>query len=69
MQAAAAANRNEMRDAEARVAQFADAVATFFHSVEEKGWTKVLRPFLNKGIEYSVKTVKSMLEQPAHEDV
>jgi hypothetical protein len=67
--ASASGNVQQQREAEERVAQFADAVATFFASVEEKGWSRVLQPFINQGIDYTAKMVKKMLTSPEKEDV
>ena len=57
---------NDQRAAEDRVAKFAGAVASLLHSVDEKGWTKVLRPLVNKGIDYCVNGLNAMLAPPEH---
>ena len=59
-----AANQQQQQHAEERVAKFAGAVANLLRSVDEKGWTKVLKPLVNRGIDYCVNGLNAMLAPP-----
>ena len=58
------AENQQQQRAEERVAKFAGAVANLLRSVDEKGWTKVLKPLVNRGIDYCVNGLNAMLAPP-----